>query len=683
MERKILSSFLVIIFICSLTPVKRFQAVNRLDNIAVNLDPLFTKFAEVPADINVYDQSLYLPFIISGLTPVIPETTEVLTDSTLTDLVDVSVDGSVFTFSETSTELEDLDPGDIMVGNVSAAAPHGFLRQVTSTSTVNGQVVVETDEATMEDAIEQGAVDVIKALTPADIESLSKVEGVSLDMSPQALEQDYFFFRINDVVLYDDDGDLSTKNDQVRANGEITLEPILDLNFVIKDKKLKTLDFSAGVIETAKLEINAELEKSLIEKEYLLQPPIYFTPIIVFVGFVPVVITPVMTVYVGVDGSVHVGVTTGVTQEMTLSVGVEYDGSSWGPVSELSNEFQFIPPTLSAGLGVKGYTGARLSFLLYGISGPYASIQAYLKLEADIFAEPWWQLFGGLEVPVGVRVEILSQVLADQEFAAIGYEVILAQADSESKHSDMIQIPSGEFQMGCDSSNPSESCFNSDEQPLHTVFLDKYDIDKYEVTNGMYKACVTDGTCDPPNPTSSSTQIIYYDNPDFADYPVINVSWFDAETYCQWAGLRLPTEAEWEKASRGSADTHMYPWGNADPDCSYLNYDFVDINPSTQCVGDTTQVGIYTLSKSPYGLYDMAGNVWEWVADWYASDYYATYPVDSWPDNPTGPDLGDKKVLRGGSWLDGWMQVRSAYRYSYFSPEDRSNVVGFRCAGSP
>jgi len=229
----------------------------------------------------------------------------------------------------------------------------------------------------------------------------------------------------------------------------------------------------------------------------------------------------------------------------------------------------------------------------------------------------------------------------------------------------MLYIPAGEFSMG---SNVGED----NEKPVHLVYLDAYWMDKTEVTNAMYSKCVQDGKCDPPQSAGSNTRDKYFGNHEFDSYPVINVSWDDANTYCEWRGnnTRLPTEAEWEKAARGT-DQRTYPWGEV-LSCDNANY-------QTRCIGDTTKSGVYSSGVSPYGVYDLAGNVWEWINDIYSETYYQNSPLI----NPIGPSLGDFHVIRGGSFYS-FSKVedpRTSVRDMMIS--DASNIyVGFRCARS-
>ena len=237
----------------------------------------------------------------------------------------------------------------------------------------------------------------------------------------------------------------------------------------------------------------------------------------------------------------------------------------------------------------------------------------------------------------------------------------------------MALVPTGPFEMG------SEDGGNN-QKPVHSVTLDNFYLDQYEVTNARYAECDDAGVCDPPSNNKSYTRESYYENPEFAEYPVIYVSWHDAQAYCRWRDARLPTEAEWEKAARGGLEGELYPWGNefdgnrtnfCDSNCEFewANTDFDD------GYAETAPVGSYPAGMSPYRVYDLAGNVWEWTADW-----YDLYPGG----DPTASDnFGETfRVLRGGSWTDDSHNLRVANRYN-LDPGSAYYDIGFRCARSP
>ena len=233
-------------------------------------------------------------------------------------------------------------------------------------------------------------------------------------------------------------------------------------------------------------------------------------------------------------------------------------------------------------------------------------------------------------------------------------------ASAQPQERSMALVPAGEFMMG-------SSAGDADERPVHRVYVDAFLMDKYEVTVEQYAAFLQAKWIDRPTDWKTMNQSSHQKR------PVANVDWADADAYCRWVGKRLPTEAEWEKAARGT-DHRLYPWGNESPTRVYANLG----KETWSNHWALSTVGSYEDGKSPYGIYDMAGNVWEWVSDWYDPNYYKTSPAQ----NPTGPPTGDHKVIRGGSWGSGEKDLRSTDRNVHL-PSFRGLGTGFRCAKTP
>lgn len=269
-------------------------------------------------------------------------------------------------------------------------------------------------------------------------------------------------------------------------------------------------------------------------------------------------------------------------------------------------------------------------------------------------------------------LETSLTILAIVAALAIAFSGCAPSAATPLPTQGMVFVPAGEFKMG------SEVGL-TDEQPAHTVFLDAFWIDQTEVTNAMYNLCVQSNACGEPSVTS------YFDDPAYSNHPVVSVSWEDAKAYCAWAGRRLPTEAEWEKAASWDPvknEKRVYPWGN-DFDCEKGDFE------GSSCDGyeGTSPVGSFPSGASAYGALDMGGNAWEWVNDAFIEtdpfgereNYYAVSPSS----NPQGvdPSITVYRVMRGGAWKMNFGGGRAAYRL-WFGLDDSYDFAGFRCARS-
>lgn len=346
-----------------------------------------------------------------------------------------------------------------------------------------------------------------------------------------------------------------------------------------------------------------------------------------------------------------------------------------------------LPPTLQnqpiiSMIGSQYSEG--LKALLTHFPGPIAFIEGHV---------PWWQRgwqpFRRLPIAYGLLLLLLPllliglwlfyplETLDSQPFLSLNQPMnpanrsvtptLPSQRVRPIDNMTQVYVPAGEFLMGSTAADPVA---DENEKPQHRVYLTEFWIDQTEVTNRQYRQCVVSNAC-----TVEQNQGRRFRQ---NAQPVVGVDWFQAEAYCQWVGGRLPTEAEWEKSARGS-DGRVYPWGNTFSG-DKLNY--CDQN----CIADwrdqdgndgyeyTAPVGSYPDGASPYGALDMSGNVWEWVADWYDKDTYQA----SVYQNPTGPESGKQRVLRGGSWYFYGKNLRVANRHRDI-PEAGYYNIGFRC----
>lgn len=321
----------------------------------------------------------------------------------------------------------DYSVGDIIVAGISNKTPDGFLRQITSIS--SDKKKIQSTQATIEQAVEEGYLEYQEQLTPFSKNksgTIKSMDGVDL-IKGSAFD---FNYQLTNVVLYDVDGNLSTTNDQILANGFINFNNSLDIKLNIANRKLDYFLFQNTVTENSQIKITSNTSLS-IDKEKTIWSKKFGAITIGYiptpVGPLPVVVTPQLDVNVGVTGNVLVNIATDVTQTASLTGGVSYNNSQWNDLKNFTNSFNFNPPQVSGNLNFRGFAGPKLDLLLYGVAGPYAGANAFLRLNASGSPNLSWTLYGGLEVIAGAKIEALSKTWVDYNATVISNEKILAQ----------------------------------------------------------------------------------------------------------------------------------------------------------------------------------------------------------------------------------------------------------------
>ncbi|MFC1553371.1 fibrobacter succinogenes major paralogous domain-containing protein [candidate division KSB1 bacterium] len=344
----------------------------------------------------------------------IAEVTKILESSTAENIVSVSEDGTTMIFPANDPTVQNLAINDVLVANIADKLPNGLLRKVASKTTQGDQITITTTKANMEEVFEKASINAEKRLTVADIstESMNSLQkGVSIDLNKSSV--DGIYIAIDNIVLYDVDGDLvTTTNDQIRASGGLTIDPSFEFDIEIDDNKLQELSFVNTVVETAELKIYLGDQFTSIQKEYDVAT-LWFDPYVIWIGWVPIVIVPKLALTVGIEGSTSAQLTAGVTQNATLKSGLDYSNGSWDAISDFSKEFTYVTPSISGDCNIKAYTGPQFNLMLYGVAGPYVDLNGYLEFDADVDQSPWWELYGGAEVGVGIEVDILGKEIVN------------------------------------------------------------------------------------------------------------------------------------------------------------------------------------------------------------------------------------------------------------------------------
>ena len=354
---------------------------------------------------------------------VIPETTKTLTEDTTRFLSTVSKNNDTFIFNQSTPELEELSVGDVFAIGVTDLTPLGMLRKVNRVETQNGQVIISAVDATLTEAIQSGTIHIEQTLTPSDVLSFTSSSPDKLSRPADLAGE--FYLKFDDFVIYDDDGDYQSLGDQIAISGETTFSPTFNFDLSIQNFDIQQLSTSIEYTSTTKFTVNGNVFRLDLDKEFPIQR-YKMKPIVVTIGTLPVIITPVLTINTNLNGELSAGIESSITRYETFNAGIDYRGGHWDRFSDHTERFEFEEPRFSAAADFRVSIGPELSAFIYIWEGPYINAMGYLEVEADPFATPAWKLYAGLGVKVGMNMEWLKR--EDFEVEAIGYRFLLAQA---------------------------------------------------------------------------------------------------------------------------------------------------------------------------------------------------------------------------------------------------------------
>ncbi len=366
----------------------------------------------------------------------IPATTKVINKAGVNkNLIEVRENALVF--DQMMGQVKSLAAGDVLVFGVTDLTPEGLLRKATKIRQANGNVIVETEQATLEDAVEEGSFDFSKGFSMANVQkTTNNVESVELRQSGSDSYDFETGFSEGGVILYDGDGDTTTTNDQIKAAGSIMFNFDLNITGTLHNGRIQTLKFTNTMERKDKLELTfgVAVDNYIadgLQTEKTIQT-IHLNSITFTIGGVPVVVTPQIKINVGVNGDVYAEASTNVTRTSTMTSGVSYKYGDWYTIGSLDNNFNYNWPTVTAGVQAKGYIGPELECDVYGVAGPSGNLHGYLQFKSDSSSNYNWKLVGGLQAKAGFEFEVLSNTIASAKYTVIDWNKVLAK-DGENE----------------------------------------------------------------------------------------------------------------------------------------------------------------------------------------------------------------------------------------------------------